>query len=133
MIIDYNPSDKVPPINESFLEKYLVMCYTSYGAEGTLSYAIRHDDRVCFSGVVVRDATKQLRNIKSSPVIWDTHYNHICKNLLHLMSNKCTFQNHAKHTFYVVKDFDDLSVIIEMYNLQNSEFLKVIQNKVVKP
>ena len=132
LTIDYNPKDKVPPIAESFLDKYVVMCYTSYGSEGTLSHAIRHDDRVCFSGVVLCDATKQLRNPEELPIIWNTHYNYISKNLLQLMSNKFTLQNHAKHTFYVVKNLDDLSIIIEMYNLQNSKFLKIIQNKVVK-
>lgn len=135
IIIDYNPKDKVPPINESFLDKYLVMCYTNYGPEGTLSVAVRRDEKVCFSGVVIRHATKQLRTPEKLPVLWNASYNYMSKNLLNLMSNKCTNQNHAKHTFYVVKNLEDLSELAEMYNLQNSKFLEILQErfKVVKP
>ena len=127
LIIDYSPADKVPPIKESFLNKYVILCYSRYNiVDSTLSYAVRNRDKVCFSGVAIKSNT--ITDPNEIPRIWSTHYNVTSINLLHLMSNKWNTQRGATHIYYIVKDLSDLSIISDMYNLQGSKFLRVLEN-----
>ena len=133
IIINYNPKDKIPPIKESYLDKYLILCYSQYIGGSTLSYAVRHDNRVCFSGISMYVASTYFGQLKVDdpnelPKIWSVHYNSISKNLLQLLTNKWNTQTRSKHICYIIKDRSDLNIIKFLYNLQGSRFLEVLEN-----